>query len=296
MKRQSVVFCAVFILLMGCANSFEYQININDSLSYSDGKIKLVTLNKDKVILEITGEDKMPPLGIDDPKKIGDYVIIVRNIFYSDNKNESFAMIDLCQKTDETCNNIDDDCDGKIDDGVSRECGDNNTVGICRQGTQKCIYGEWGYCEETVTPQNEICNNLDDNCDGNIDENISRPCGNSPIIGECKNGRQNCDEGKWGKCEGYIFPSVEKCNNMDDDCDGKTDEDIIRDCGESDKGICRLGQEECKGGSWQGCKDAIHPEEEWCDEIDNDCDGAVDNDCKKKSLFSRLKEWFSNLF
>ncbi len=38
----------------------------------------------------------------------------------------------------ETCNNIDDDCDGVID-GISRSCGSD--VGACSSGTQLCTAG-----------------------------------------------------------------------------------------------------------------------------------------------------------
>jgi hypothetical protein len=51
--------------------------------------------------------------------------------------------------------------------------------GICIPGTMTCEAGEWGsyyneqftpsYCDGEITPQEEICNGLDDNCDGETD-------------------------------------------------------------------------------------------------------------------------------
>ncbi len=75
----------------------------------------------------------------------------------------------------ETCNNLDDDCDGTIDEGVVRECpygGPPKTkgVGICKVGRQFCKVGLWGRCIGEVLPKTEICNRIDDNCNGTIDE------------------------------------------------------------------------------------------------------------------------------
>ncbi len=63
----------------------------------------------------------------------------------------------------ESCNDVDDDCDGAIDDGVTQTC-----TTACGTGTQTCSAGSFGPCSRV--PMAERCNGLDDDCDGTIDD------------------------------------------------------------------------------------------------------------------------------
>jgi hypothetical protein len=73
---------------------------------------------------------------------------------------------------DDTCNNIDDDCDGTIDEGyagASASCGD----GACeRSGGYVCVGGAPSLaCEPgTQTGSDNNCNGSDEDCDGTVDE------------------------------------------------------------------------------------------------------------------------------
>lgn len=138
--------------------------------------------------------------------------------------------------TPETCNNMDDDCDGTIDDGVERPCysGDAGTAGIgaCRAGLESCINGVWtGVCMGQALPTAETCNNTDDDCDGLIDENVTRSCYTGDAgtlnLGQCRAGQEVCTLGAWsGTCAGQVLPAaMETCNNgMDETCNGVADE------------------------------------------------------------------------
>ncbi len=74
----------------------------------------------------------------------------------------------------ETCDGLDNDCNNIIDDGCEcidgaiKSCGIN--IGECKQGTQTCINGKWGNCENSIRPIFEICDNKDNDCDTLVDE------------------------------------------------------------------------------------------------------------------------------
>lgn len=68
----------------------------------------------------------------------------------------------------ETCDNQDNDCDPRIDEGLMRGCGSD--VGECMRGEQTCARGDWGVCAGEVTPTDESCDLRDNNCDGAIDD------------------------------------------------------------------------------------------------------------------------------
>ncbi len=197
----------------------------------------------------------------------------------------------------EVCNNKDDDCDGKTDEGVTWEgspCMDPTRKGICQAGTWTCSQGKMACKQTTTAAAKEVCaNGKDDNCDGKIDESppctckvgATKGCYNGPAytagVGICKTGLQICSSSQsWGPCVGAVTPQKEICNKKDDDCDGKTDEEFPQkgwQCLVSGKkGACSVGKfNTCTGGVLK-CTGPT-PTTESCNGVDDDCDGYMDN-------------------
>ncbi|MFO0683462.1 MAG: MopE-related protein [Sandaracinus sp.] len=178
----------------------------------------------------------------------------------------------------ETCNRVDDDCDGTIDEGDPGSGGNcGSSQGICTPGTLHCVGGAL-VCQGGVSPGVESCNNLDDDCDGTIDDGNpggGPACGSA--VGACLPGRLVCTGGAL-VCQGGRSSSPERCDGLDNDCDGTVDNgdpDSGAACG-TETGECAAGTQHCVGGSL-ACQGAVGPALETCNMRDDDCNGVVDN-------------------
>lgn len=143
----------------------------------------------------------------------------------------------------------------------------------------------------------EVCNGIDDDCDDAVDEDpvdagfvdtdsdgygaeASLVCGGVDLSADC------ADQ------DAQIYPGApERCNLIDDDCDSDVDEDLASawyaDDDGDDYGDAATSLEDCNPpAGWVAddtdCDDGradVYPDApELCDGLDNDCDGAVDED------------------
>ncbi len=213
----------------------------------------------------------------------------------------------------ESCNGVDDDCDGTTDEGVKTTFyadADSDTYGNSSVTTEACSAPS-GYvsnttdCNDSASSVNpgasESCNGVDDDCDSTTDEGVkttfyadadSDTYGNSSVTTEaCSapsgyvSNSTDCNDGA-----GSVHPNAtESCNGTDDDCDGTTDEGVkttfYADADNDTYGNLNATTDACEAPSGYvsnttDCNDSagsVNPgATDVCNQVDDNCDGETD--------------------
>ena len=163
----------------------------------------------------------------------------------------------------ETCDAVDNDCDGQVDEGTKNACGGcgPTPAEVCDYADNDCNgqvdEGVANACGTCGDPPVEICDYLDNDCDGQVDEEVLNACG-------------HCDP-----------VPAEICDYVDNDCDGQVDEgfDGLGEACTAGIGACLdTGAMACptEGTGLVCTAEALPPGEELCNGVDDDCDGDVD--------------------
>lgn len=130
----------------------------------------------------------------------------------------------------ETCDGTDEDLDRRIDEGfvLNQPCTTDDDrcglTGCAADGTDTACTA----AADAPMRGDERCNTLDDDCDGDTDEGFDVAAVCMIGTGACQTfGLQTCaPDGMSTECDAMpIEPLPELCNEIDDDCDGDTDED-----------------------------------------------------------------------
>jgi MYXO-CTERM domain-containing protein len=196
----------------------------------------------------------------------------------------------------ELCDAVDNDCDDETDEDFTElgdDC-DGPDADLCAKGTFVCNAAHDGIVCEGDVASPEACNGLDDDCDDDTDEDwteLGNAC-DGPDDDECMDGIYVCNlAGNGTTCNETGAGNQETCDNVDNNCDGQTDEGFgTYTCG---KGVCENTVDMCIAGELQECirnenHASYEPNSEvTCnDNLDNDCDGFVDTgdmDCTTSS-------------
>ncbi|MFT5685762.1 MAG: hypothetical protein ACI8RZ_006716, partial [Myxococcota bacterium] len=226
------------------------------------------------------------------------------------------AATEVCNDIDDDCDgDVDSDA---IDRSTWYADADTDTYGDAASTTLDCdqpagFVADDDDCDDLDAAVNpaatEVCNEIDDNCDGSIDEDTASDAAtwyaddDADGYGDAADTTLSCsqptgfvaDDTDCDDRESNAYPgNTEVCDDIDNDCDSDVDEDDAADAatwyadtdedtyGDPDATTSACDQPSGYVADDTDCDDAeaiSYPgNTEVCDDLDNDCDGDVDED------------------
>lgn len=188
----------------------------------------------------------------------------------------------------EACDGLDNDCNGKVDEGFAdtdgdgvADCADVDTDGDGDPDTSDCqVFNPAIYHNAE-----ELCDGIDNNCNGQVDEGFADF--DQDGLGNCidpdDDNDGDIDETDCAPLDDSTHSNaVETCDGIDNNCNGKVDEGYpnFDDDGEAD---CIDNDDDNDGDPDIIDCNPVNPQvhsdaEEVCDGVDNDCNLLVDED------------------
>ena len=329
----------------------EFAANRNEFLVFEEGPSEDVILQwatyrdaSDQTSLSRIWGGIHPPADDIPGRLIGieiakDVIDLGESFMFEDNDSDGYYSYQDCNDFDdqinpgmpETCDGIDNNCDNSIDEGLPITTyyldADNDGYGDINSPLDTCLLTPPNNyvindldCNDLTNAINpdivEICDAIDNNCDGRADEDLPKnryyfdfdndgygdlntfvdTCIMTPPSGFVTNTLDCNDQNE------LINPdAVEVCDAIDNNCDGRADEDLpktryYQDFDNDSYGNALVFADTCITVPPIGfvanaldCDDtdsSINPDGvEICDAIDNNCDGHADEGIDKNTYY-----------
>ncbi len=133
------------------------------------------------------------------------------------NSPECYSQIASYEATEVTCDALDNDCDGQVDEGLTFDAdGDGSTaIGSCSGSADDCDDND----PNNFPGNAEICDGSDNNCDGQVDEGLTSDIDGDGFtaIGSCSGSADDCNDND----ASVNTAATEICGDgIDQNCDG----------------------------------------------------------------------------